>query len=206
MRRSTIIGCLSLILCAAPGCGDKDKDKDKGKSGSSKGAAKTTAAKKASGGAISMASRTIEMPGFTVVVDAPTGWREQKFGGGLLLTKPGGVFNSTVTLNTTCEGSCGKIAENLTKMAANQVKMHSSFYPNAKVVHDGAVSAGGHEFQLDLARKDGSKAAQYKLVRFQEGWSKGINCTAMLLKGDAKEVDTFKAACNGMKITVKKAP
>ena len=216
MRATAILGCL--LLLTPVGCddkkdaagddkGDKDKgDKDKGgKDGGDKAggdAAKGDEGGGAGGGGVELASQTLELSdGFKVTLDLPKGWEEQDFGGGKLLTKPDkAMFRSTLTIGTSCEGNCASIPENLKGMTAAQVEMHKGYYPTAKIVKEGEVADGGYEFHLDLAKADGTKAAQYKVVRYQEGWPSGVNCTAMMLKDDAAMIDKFKAACSAMKI------
>lgn len=193
-----LVGCLGVALGGSWGCDDTQASAEGG-------AAEPSAVDEGSKDetSLELESRTVKMSGFEVTIDAPAGWKEQEFGGGLLLTKPGGVMGSTMTIAPTCEGDCSTIADNLTGMAAEQVKMHAGYYPTAKVVEDGPVDAGGHAFELELAQKDGRTAVQYKLVRYEEGWPKGINCTAMLLGDDASMLETLKKACNGMKIAAK---
>ncbi len=208
MRLSATTVSIGLLLLAGAGCGKKDDAGGGDKAGSSSKAGGKAAGGKAAGAKASdtFASRTLDMKEFSVTFDAPTGWKEREFGGGLLFTKPGGVFASTLMVGQTCEGGCSKIPANIKGMTAVQVKMHASYYPTATIVKEGPVSAGGGEFELALAGKNGRKATQYKLVRFQDGWDRAVSCNAMLLKDDAKQIARFKALCNGMKITKKKTP
>lgn len=202
-----LLGCASTLTVTA--CDDAEASGDKAKKADSSaevakdGAAGAGAAEAAA--KVKLAARSLDLPdGFKVDMQTPDGWTEQKLGGGVMLSKPGkGMFQSSLTVNSSCEGNCASIPENLQNMASQQIEMHKGYYPTAKVALEGEVSGGGREFQLDLAKADGRKAVQYKIVRFEDGWASGVQCTAMLLEDDVALVDELKAACNSMKITAK---
>lgn len=208
MRLISIVGVLCLVSSVQTGCGKKDEDKGNKSNDTAKSdktdKGKADKGKSGGDGPLSVASRTLEMGGYTVVMDLPTGWKEQKFGGGMLFSKPGkGLYPSTLTVGPTCEGNCASLADNFKGAADAQIKMHAGYYPTAKKITDGPAASGGHEFQLDLAQKTGQKATQYKLMHWKEGWDQAIGCNAMLLGNDGKLLDKMKAACNSMKVTKK---
>ena len=159
---------LALVIAFAACDGKKD--------GEHKGSASATSTApddKAKASALPMSEHTWDMSHFSIVGLKPE-WDENKMGDDSYFYQGKGFSGPQLWLSSTCEGYCGSehIPANLQGAAAEQRRMHDTYYQDVEIVLDEALE-DGHHFRLKM-RNDQGELGQYVRFYFREGWPETV--------------------------------
>jgi hypothetical protein len=208
--RGTIYTCVLGLALATTACKKDDKKAEGGDKAAAKGGDKAGGDK--AGGDKAKPASGLELEAFkidgeelTIEAQVPKGWKAQDWSGGKMFSDPdGGIFPSTVIINTDCAGDCSKIAENLKGFVAYQTEMHkSASYDNVEVLSQKELPGGGIEVAFKVARGTEEPMFQYVRKEYGEGWTAAASCQAMAVSKGVAFKDKLAEVCASLKATKK---
>ncbi|MCC6528386.1 MAG: hypothetical protein IT373_37420 [Polyangiaceae bacterium] len=183
-----LIWPVTTLVLFGVACGDKPG----GTTGADSGAHAT---------ALDTEDKTWDFEAFKVKGKVPTGWSESQLGPGFTYKKPGRTFGTMLRVTPSCEGSCGSIADNIKKAAAEQVKMHKASGYEATIVSD-AELANGRMFELTVRNSDEAFRSAH-VFAFAPAWQEALSCDIQADPEDDGLYDGLIALCKGLAVTPK---
>ena len=132
----------------------------------------------------------------------PVGWKQAPFGEGVAFqhTDPDSYATSTLFITPSCQGSCGRIAENVAGYLAAQRATHEEMKYQVTVVDDQPLASGGRQFHLKAVRER-EELAQVVAIHHQPGWTVPVTCSGTLLGADRVAADQIMGWCRALKAT-----